>query len=69
MKKNCGDTDRFIRALVGVAFVANIFVLKPSVFWTIILAIVGVAFIAVSYMGFCPLYLPFKICTIKGSRC
>lgn len=69
MKKNVGSADRFIRFLIGIAFLVNIIVLKPGTTGTLILAVAGAALLATSFIGFCSLYLPFKICTVERCNC
>jgi hypothetical protein len=64
MKNNIGTLDRFVRAILGPILIAL------GVFWTssvlqVILILLGVIFSATSLMGFCPLYLPFKLSTNK----
>ena len=67
MKKNMGTIDRVIR--IVLAIVVAILYLNGSITGTvaIILGILAVVFIITSLIGFCPLYLPFKISTIKKS--
>jgi hypothetical protein len=36
-----------------------------SGFWGIILLVFGIIFLLTSFIGFCPLYVPFKITTLK----
>ena len=65
MKKNMGSLDRGIRILL--AFVIVILYLMDSITGVaaIILGIIAVIFIITSLIGFCPLYVPFKISTLK----
>ncbi len=67
MKKNMGTIDRVIR--IVLAIVVAILYMNGSITGTaaIILGIMAVVFILTSLIGFCPLYLPFKISTIKKS--
>lgn len=53
---NMSDTERFIRGLIGLAFFANIIALSPSLIGGIILFILGAAFLASAWKGYCPLY-------------
>ncbi len=69
MKKNVGSADRFIRFLIGIAFLVNIIVLKPGTTGIIILAVAGAALLATSFIGFCSLYLPFNVCTVERCNC
>ena len=67
MKKNMGRIDRVIR--IVLAIVVAILYMNGSITGTaaIILGILAVVFIITSLIGFCPLYVPFKISTIKKS--
>jgi hypothetical protein len=63
MKKNMGGMDRIIRillaALVAVLFFTDVI---GGTLGIILLVAAGV-FLLTSFMGFCPLYLPFGIKT------
>ena len=65
MKKNMGTIDRVIR--IVLAIVVAILYMNGSITGTaaIILGILAAVFIITSLIGFCPLYVPFKISTIK----
>ena len=67
MKKNMGNLDRTIRLLIAV--VIGMFYLTGAVTGTMatILLIIALIFVLTSLIKFCPLYVPFKICTIKKS--
>lgn len=65
MTKNMGSADRIIRLLVAVAIAALYFTNTISGTLAVILGIFAVVFVATSFMGFCPLYKPFKISTLK----
>jgi len=67
MKKNMGTIDRIIR--IVLAIVVAILYMNGSITGTaaIILGILAAVFIITSLIGFCPLYVPFKISTIKKS--
>ena len=64
MKKNMGTVDRIIRVLLAI--IVGILYLTGNIsgLAAIILGIIAVIFILTSIVGFCPLYLPFKISTI-----
>ncbi len=68
MKKNMGIVDRLIRLFIAVVVVV-LFVLNiiSGTFAIILLVLAGV-FILTVLMGFCPLYLPLGIKTIKKNR-
>jgi len=67
MKKNMGTIDRVIR--ITLAIVVAILYMNGSITGVaaIILGILAFVFIITSLIGFCPLYVPFKISTIKKS--
>ncbi len=67
MKNNMGIVDRVIRIILAVVVV--ILYLTGNITGTaaIILGILAVVFVLTSLLGFCPLYVPFKISTIKKS--
>jgi hypothetical protein len=68
MKKNMGTIDRVIR--IVLAIVVAILYMNGSITGAaaIILGILAVVFIITSLIGFCPLYVPFKISTISKSK-
>ncbi|MDD4230851.1 MAG: DUF2892 domain-containing protein [Dehalococcoidales bacterium] len=62
MKKNMGQADRIIRAILGVAaLVVALFFVEGA--WDIALYIFGAIMVITSAMGVCPLYIPFNIST------
>ena len=64
MKQNMCTADRVIRAVGGIALVvAGFFVVTGTI--GIIMGIVGAILLVTSAVGFCPLYAPFKISTLK----
>lgn len=66
MKPNIGNTDRIIRAVVGVALILiGLLVPMSSAALQIIVLILGVILVATAAIRFCPLYLPFKFNTLK----
>ncbi len=67
MLKNMGKMDRIIRGIIGlVAFIlAIVFGLQTFNWLPIVLIIVGVIMWGTATIGFCPLYVPFKISTKK----
>jgi hypothetical protein len=60
MKSNMSKADRIIRALLGVAGLV-LGIVMGGLWW--IAGGLGIVFLATSLIGFCPLYLPFKIDT------
>ncbi len=68
MKKNMGLADRIIRFSLAVIIAVLYFTGQISGTATIILGIIALVFIATSFMGFCPAYLPIKLSTAKKSE-
>ncbi len=68
MKKNMGTTDKFIR--IGIAVVIAILYFSKLITGTgaIILGALALVFMFTSFIGFCPLYLPFGINTLKKKK-
>jgi hypothetical protein len=67
MKQNMGTIDRIIRiaAALTVGALYALGVISGTV--AIVLGVLAVVFIATSFVGFCPLYLPFGLSTKKDS--
>jgi hypothetical protein len=65
MTKNMGSTDKTIRIIAGILFIILYLTGTVSGFWGIILLVFGIIFLLTSFIGFCPLYVPFKITTLK----
>ncbi len=59
MKQNMGTTDRAVRGVIGIAGVALGFYLRT---WLGLFALIPLLTAAV---GFCPLYVPFRISTVR----
>lgn len=66
--KNMGKMDRRIRLIAGLVLIIAAVVLQilTGKFWWI--GIVGIVFLATSFLAFCPLYVPFKISTDNKSE-
>jgi hypothetical protein len=67
MKRNMGAIDRIIRILLAIVVIVLYFNGIITGVAAIILGIVAFIFIVTSLIGFCPLYVPLKISTIKKS--
>ena len=67
MKKNMGSVDKGIRILLAVVVGILIFTNTITGLLAIILGIFAVVFLLTSFVGFCPLYTPFKLSTLKKS--
>jgi K+-transporting ATPase A subunit len=67
MKKNMGTIDRVIRIVLAIVVIVLYMNGSITGVAAIILGILAAVFILTSLIGFCPLYVPFKISTIKKS--
>ena len=65
MKKNMGSIDKIVRVLVAVVIGVLYFTDQITGTAAIILGNFAVIFLLTSAIGFCPLYLPLKLSTIK----
>jgi len=65
MIKNMGSADRIIRILVAIVIAILYFTHKITGMLAIILGILAIIFLLTSLIGFCGLYVPFKISTKK----
>ncbi len=65
MKRNMGNADRILRLLFAILVAVLYFTDSISGTLAIILGVVAVIFLVTSAMGFCPLYVPFKLSTQK----
>lgn len=62
-KKNVGNTDRVIRAIVGVLLIIGA---ARGSSW--VGGLIGVALLATAYLRFCPTYSAFDYSTIKENE-
>lgn len=65
MKKNMGSIDRIVRLIISLAFVLLYYTQTVSGTLGLVLVILAGIFTLTSILGWCPLYLPFGISTIK----
>jgi hypothetical protein len=56
MKTNMGNADRIIRVLIAIVAAVLYFTGTVTGTWGMVLLVVGGVFLAVSAIGFCPLY-------------
>ncbi len=68
MKKNMGTADRVIRTIIAVIIALLYFTGTISGTLAIVLGIIAVAFLATSFLSWCPTYLPFGISTCNDER-
>jgi hypothetical protein len=67
MKRNMSNADRIIRVVLAAVFAYLYFGGIVTGALGIILLVLGAIFLLTSVVGFCPLYVPFKISTYKSS--
>ena len=60
MKSNVGGVDKIIRIILGVVLISLVF-WGPKTLW----GLLGFIPLITGVIGFCPLYLPFRITTKK----
>lgn len=65
MTKNVGTIDRIVRIVLAVAIAILIFTGVLSGTVAIILGILAAVFLLTGLVGFCPLYVLFKLSTAK----
>jgi len=65
MKKNMGLADRVIRAAAAVIVAVLYFTGQISGTAAIVLGLLAIVFLVTSFIGVCPLYIPFKLSTRK----
>jgi len=66
MKKNMGFADRAIRLMAAAVFAILYITGVVSGTLGIVLMVFAVTFTLTSFIGSCPLYLPFNFSTKKG---
>lgn len=62
MKANVGNTDRIVRAIVGIALLSLVFILEGGARW---LGLIGLVPLATAIFAWCPAYAPFGFNTCK----
>jgi Na+(H+)/acetate symporter ActP len=68
MKTNIGMADNVMRILAVIIITVLYFISQISGTTAIILLIVAVLLVATSFIGICPLYLPFGISTKRKQK-
>jgi hypothetical protein len=66
MKKNMGAADKIIRILLAIIVVLLYYLNVISGTVAVVLLVLAGIFILTSFIGFCPLYVPFRINTRKN---
>lgn len=65
MKKNMGFSDRAIRVVMFIILVILFFAKIITGTWAIIALAIAIVMLITSLIGFCPLYAPFRISTLR----
>ena len=65
MKKNMGNTDKYIRLFLAILFSVLVYFKVAEGYFAITLLCLAMVFILTSLTGFCPLYILFGINTCK----
>jgi small-conductance mechanosensitive channel len=65
MKKNMGVADRIIRTILAIVVAILYFTNQITGTAAIVLGVLAIIFLLTSFVGFCPLYAPFKLSTRK----
>lgn len=65
MTKNMGALDRIIRLILAIAGAGMIYSHMVEGTLAIIIGVLAVIFVLTAAVGFCPLYLPLKVSTLK----
>ena len=68
MKQNMGTADRTIRIILAIVVAILYFTKQISGTAAIVLGIFAIIFLVTSTIGFCPIYVPFKISTKKKEQ-
>jgi hypothetical protein len=70
MTRNEGNTDRIIRAVIGITLIGLWMLGITQGILAVILAVVGAVLVLTSLVGFCPLYALFGIntCPVKSTN-
>ena len=68
MKPNMGTIDKGIRIFVALVIIVLYFTEQVTGTAAIVLLVLAVIFILTSFIGYCPLYLPFGLTTRKAVK-
>ena len=68
MKQNMGTIDRTVRIVLAIVVAVLYFTEQITGTAAIVLGIFAIIFLVTSSIGFCPLYVPFKISTKKKEQ-
>ncbi|MBN1498147.1 MAG: DUF2892 domain-containing protein [Spirochaetes bacterium] len=56
MKRNVGASDRYVRTIIGLGFIMNIFSLEPNRFGLFVLLALAAIVLYSAYTGYCFVY-------------
>jgi len=62
MKKNVGNTDKWIRIVLGIVLLSLILIIQNNWRW---LGLIGLIPLATAFLNFCPIYALLGISTNK----
>jgi len=65
MKKNVGASDRYVRTIIGLGFIMNIFSLEPTRFGLFVLLAIGLLVLNTAYTQYCFVYDLLNINTFE----
>ena len=65
MKRNVGASDRYVRTIIGLGFVLNIFSLEPTRAGMFVLLAIGALILNTAYTGYCFVYDLLNINTFE----
>ena len=65
MQKNMGAVDRLVRFVIGVVLAILVIANAVKGAGAVILGIIAILLLLTSIFGFCGLYVPLKISTLK----
>ena len=66
MKKNVGQTDKWVRVILGAALVVLFFLIQSG--WRWVGLIVGLVLAGTAFLNFCPVYALLGISTKKDNK-
>ena len=68
MQKNMGSIDRSLRIAAAVVLAVIGLTGAAGTVWSIVLGAAAVMFLATSFIGVCPLYIPLHLSTLKKKQ-
>jgi len=68
MKKNIGNYDKIIRTVLAIAIIGAYVFQLISGMLAMVLLVVAAIFVVTSFVGVCPIYLPFGVSSCKVKK-